>query len=83
MERTEVRSSGADSHLGHVFTDGPEESGGYVTALTLRPYVLYRPLNWKQKDMERMYICLILRKSVLDLMAIDMLEELSEKLNIP
>lgn len=28
MNRTEVRSSGADSHLGHVFTDGPKESGG-------------------------------------------------------
>jgi len=28
MERTEVRSSVADSHLGHVFPDGPEESGG-------------------------------------------------------
>ena len=28
MIRTEVRSSGADSHLGHVFNDGPEESGG-------------------------------------------------------
>ncbi|MDR1271832.1 MAG: peptide-methionine (S)-S-oxide reductase MsrA [Clostridiales Family XIII bacterium] len=26
--RTEVRSSGADSHLGHVFGDGPEELGG-------------------------------------------------------
>ena len=27
-ERTEVRSESADSHLGHVFTDGPEELGG-------------------------------------------------------
>lgn len=26
--RTEVRSSKADSHLGHVFSDGPVESGG-------------------------------------------------------
>ena len=26
--RTEVRSQKADSHLGHVFPDGPEELGG-------------------------------------------------------
>lgn len=28
MERTEVKSSLADSHLGHVFTDGPVDQGG-------------------------------------------------------
>ena len=28
MVRTEVRSSHGDSHLGHVFTDGPRDRGG-------------------------------------------------------
>ncbi len=28
MTRTEVRSPEADSHLGHLFTDGPRELGG-------------------------------------------------------
>jgi peptide methionine sulfoxide reductase msrA/msrB len=28
MARTEVRSAEADSHLGHVFTDGPKDRGG-------------------------------------------------------
>ncbi|MCR3906870.1 MAG: peptide-methionine (R)-S-oxide reductase MsrB [Tenericutes bacterium] len=28
MHRTEVRSKEADSHLGHLFTDGPKELGG-------------------------------------------------------
>ena len=28
MERTEIRSRLGDSHLGHVFDDGPRETGG-------------------------------------------------------
>ena len=28
MERTEVRSVAGDTHLGHVFSDGPKERGG-------------------------------------------------------
>ena len=28
MSRTEVRSKFGDSHLGHVFPDGPPERGG-------------------------------------------------------
>jgi peptide-methionine (R)-S-oxide reductase len=28
MRRTEVRSTNADSHLGHLFEDGPVEDGG-------------------------------------------------------
>jgi peptide-methionine (R)-S-oxide reductase len=28
MRRVEVRSKDADSHLGHVFDDGPSEAGG-------------------------------------------------------
>jgi peptide-methionine (R)-S-oxide reductase len=57
MIRTEVRSSGGDSHLGHVFPDGPREAGGLrycinsaslrfipVDKLEAEGYGDYRPL---------------------------------------
>ena len=55
MFRTEVRSPKADSHLGHLFTDGPQELGGLrycINSASLR----FIPLKDLEKEGYKKYL---------------------------
>jgi methionine-R-sulfoxide reductase len=57
MIRTEVRSKTADSHLGHVFTDGPRDKGGLrycINSASLR----FIPFEELEKEGYGQYIAL-------------------------
>jgi len=49
MIRTEVRSTCGDSHLGHVFPDGPPDRGGCATASTPPRCVSSRWRRWRPR----------------------------------
>lgn len=58
MERTEVRSLKADSHLGHVFAMDRWIAAVYATASIRPPCVLFRLISWQKLVMASTESCL-------------------------
>lgn len=56
--RTEVRSKIADSHLGHVFSDGPKESGGMRYCMNSAA-MRFVPLSDMEKEGYTQYVQLL------------------------
>ncbi len=52
MIRTEVRSKNADSHLGHVFDDGPKDKGGLRYCMNSAAMQFIRKEEMKEKGYE-------------------------------
>ena len=61
MKRTEVRSKKANSHLGHVFDDGPKEKGGKRFCINSAAIRFISKKNLKEEGYEK-YLKLFLKK---------------------
>lgn len=65
MDRVEIRSKRADSHLGHVFTDGPKDKGGLrycMNSASLR----FIPLEKLKEEGYEDYLKLFTAKEIAD-----------------
>ena len=55
MIRTEVRSTHGDSHLGHVFDDGPEDRGGLRYCINSASLRFIPATRWRRRATARIW----------------------------